>query len=702
MDSVDLTCFTQASSHLSGHLPIAALVAAFAAGPAWAQNTQIADLGVLNGGSTSVAFGVSADGSVAVGWAAEGGATANNRAFRWTEAESMKSLGTLNGGSFSVALGVSADGSTVVGWTDDGAVYGFQRAFRWTHASGMQDLGVLKGGGASAANATSADGSVVVGWSTNDEPGKYQLAFRWTQSEGMQSLGSLNGGWSSGANGVSADGRVVVGVSADGAAANNLRAFHWTEAEGMKSLGVLNGGDNSAANGLSADGSVVVGWANDGAANQAFRAFRWTAATGMQNLGVLNGGLSSQAMGVSGDGQVVVGTADDGATGLAQIHRAFRWTQAGGMQKLEDWLRANGVKVPVDITYQANATNSDGSVVVGELENHHAFLARVAASGTGTGTGTSNGLITLDDVAQSLAAANIGSGMTLRIADLMINGAHSRPLDRRVAPGQKTFWVAGDGGRDDHGERDGPFGLAEVGGGYRFGPVQLNLALGQTWAKQSMTMNGRVQAEGSYALIETLLPLAAESGLWATLGAHYHRGEADIRRAYVNAGLPDISRGKPDTETLGVRARLDWENAARAGFATFSPYADLSYAKLRQEGYTESTGGFPAHFDARHESTTELRLGINASHPLASGSIRLLGALEGVHRLERRSARTSGQMIGLFSFDLDGQTYDRDWLRVGAGIEGKVGDGSAALTLNATSQGEVPNLWLSASYQLPF
>ena len=47
----------------------------------------------------------------------------------------------------------------------------------------------------------------------------------------------------------------------------------------------------------------------------------------------------------------------------------------------------------------------------------------------------------------------------------MVHGAHSRPLARRVAPTEKAFWLAGDWGRDDHGNRHGQAGLAEVGGG---------------------------------------------------------------------------------------------------------------------------------------------------------------------------------------------------------------------------------------------
>jgi probable HAF family extracellular repeat protein len=453
----------------------------------------------------------------------------------------------------------------------------------------------------------------------------------------------------------------------------------------MVDLGTL-GGMNSYAKGLSADGSVVVGEARI-AGDASYHGFRWTSGGGMVDLGTLGGTLSS-AVGVSGDGSVVVGRATIAGD---MVSRAFRWTQANGMQSVEGWLRAAGVAVPTDNTASASATSSDGSVVVGSLANDRAFIARVASVGSG--------LVTLADVQTSLGAASTGGNMTLSAAGTVLNGAHSRPLSRRVEPGQKAVWLAGDWGRDDHGARSGDMGLAEVGLGHNLGPLQLNVSLGQTWAKQGLLLNGRAKSDGNYLLAEALLPVAGN--LWAILGGYGHWGKTDLRRGYLNAGLEDASTGKPGVDTWGLRARLDWDAAYRVASADFSPYVDLSYNEAKLDAYTETGGGFPARFDARTDKATELRAGVNALRPLDNG-MRLVGTLEAVHRMERTGARTVGEVIGLFGFDLAGAANQRDWLRVGAGVEGKLAEGTASLSLNLTSKGEAPSAWLAANWQKAF
>lgn len=410
----------------------------------------------------------------------------------------------------------------------------------------------------------------------------------------------------------------------------------------------------------------------------------------MVSLGVLNGHTQSYAYGVSGDGRVVVGASDDDGSDS----RAFRWTEPTGMQTVEDWLRASGVAVSDGlVTNNANATNDDGSVVVGQLQSGTAFIARGAS-----------GLVTLEDVAVSLGAAASGASMALSAGGTVFNGAHSRPLDRRVDAGRKTLWATGDLGRDDHGARDGDFGLAEFGGGVHTGAVQLNAALGLTQATQAIEGGTEVEVGGSYLLVEGLLPIAGasrEGGWWTVLSAYYHSGEADLTRAYINAGLPDSSTASPGVDTYGVRARLEWHRATTVWSTALSPYADFTYTRSELDAYTETGGGFPASVNAREEEATELRLGLDAARPVFEHA-RVLGTLEYVHRFQDEGASTSGEIIGLFGFNLPGAELKQDWLRLGLGLDARLAGGIGSVLVNATTEGEAPNGWVTASWRKVF
>jgi probable HAF family extracellular repeat protein len=124
----------------------------------------------------------------------------------------MQDLGTL-GGCCSEAWGVSADGSVVVGYAINAA--GEYRAFRWTASGGMQDLGTLPGYNRSYAYDVSADGAVVVGWAEN--AAGQPCAFRWTASGGMEDLNTIYaslltpGSRLEWATAISPDGRYIVG-----------------------------------------------------------------------------------------------------------------------------------------------------------------------------------------------------------------------------------------------------------------------------------------------------------------------------------------------------------------------------------------------------------------------------------------------------------------------------------------------------------
>jgi probable HAF family extracellular repeat protein len=337
-------------------------------------------LGFLPGRDSSSAAGVSANGTVVVGF--------SNRphfpgiippeAFRWTAASGMVGLGFLAGGNFSNATGVNADGTVVVGRSLDASGRG--QAFRWTAASGMVGLGSLPGGNLSGATGVNADGTVVVGESSGAS-GLGQ-AFRWTAETGMVGLGFLPGGIQSFARGVNANGTVVVGQASE-APTQFLQAFRWTAASGMVGLGSLPGDNLSGATGVNADGTVVVGGSS--AASGRTQAFRWVNGT-MTGLGFLPGGSSSGGsptgfiVSVNANGKVVVGSAGD-ASGQLQ---AFRWTARTRMQSVLTLLQAAKVDVNLFAGWQlrsANGVSADGTVIVGDgvdpLGQSQGWIARL-------------------------------------------------------------------------------------------------------------------------------------------------------------------------------------------------------------------------------------------------------------------------------------------------------------------------------------
>jgi probable HAF family extracellular repeat protein len=282
------------------------------------------NLGTL-GGWWSEAYGVSADGSVVVGWARN--ASNQDRAFRWANGV-MLNLGTL-GGEYSHANAVSADGSVVVGVAQNAS--GNYRAFRWTAQTGMQDLGTL-GGSQSKAGGVSSDGSVVVGWAENDSYDRH--AFRWTASGGMQDLGTL-GGW-------------------------------WSEAYAV-----------------SADGSMVVGWSYNASGQQ--RAFRWTAAGGMQDLNQLyasliqDGSYLEEARAISPDGRYIVGTGYNAATGLHEAYLLAAAYSVSGQVELRDF-GGDVTAIPVTVELRQNGNVVRNEVV--SLDAQGGYTLHNVAPGT--------------------------------------------------------------------------------------------------------------------------------------------------------------------------------------------------------------------------------------------------------------------------------------------------------------------------------
>jgi len=274
------------------------------------QRGVMTGLGLLEGAVFGTAEDASYDGSVIVGLNHFG---PTREAYRWTAETGVVGLGDLYGQViYSDAYGVSADGSVAVGRGTNSSFD--HEAFRWTEETGMVGLGDLPGGSFdSGAFAVSGDGGVVVGWSQSEQG---REAFRWADGV-MTGLGFFPGGsyWSM-ATDVSANGLVVVGNGKSAASGSDTEAFRWTEETGMVGLGDLPGGEfESEARAVSADGAVVVGRSDMRYYTDIWEAFIWDEVNAMRrlhdvltDLGLdLMGWRLQEAWGVSDDGLTIVG-----------------------------------------------------------------------------------------------------------------------------------------------------------------------------------------------------------------------------------------------------------------------------------------------------------------------------------------------------------------------------------------------------------
>lgn len=642
---------------------------------------------------------VSNDGGVVVGSSfGNFGGNFVDVGFRWTPAGGFEDItGSLPANDRASAYGVSDDGTVVVGdYTLPGTFD--SRGFHLTGTT-VTVIEPLPGGTFVRISGVSGDGRFVVGYS-GDNNGI--AAFRWdSTSSALLDLGNLGG--DAQAFATNTDGSVVVGGSFLANLADGSRAFRWTAA-GMQNLGLLAASGSSSAFGVSADGGVVVG-ESASATNPGFsHAFRWTADGGMVDIHGFAGDFSS-ASAVSGDGLVVVGSGAAGAGDLETT--AFRWTATTGMQTIEDWLAASGVSVASGtVTREATATNGNGTVVVGTLRSGDAFLARAGDPGAGgSGSGSGGGLIGIADFVTTLGQTRVAAGQMAVGATVALQGAHSRPLSRRVAAGRNFFRVAGDWGEDHHGTRNGDLSLAELSAGRNFGDFQFNLSVGYSTAFDDQGSNGKANSRGGFVHGEWLFPVLQREadGLWAVAAAFHQWGETDLRRGYLNANLPDSSSGSPDNRVWGLGFTLEWDSLVTAAGVALSPYVNYTHVDTSLDAYTERGGGFPAAFGEQSEKLNEVRYGVNAERPILSAA-RLVASLEGVHRFEDEGAAINATLLGPggFSVRARGRRYEQDWVRGGAGVEVGAFGGTASLMANATSEGEAPAWWLAASWRTSF
>ncbi len=530
------------------------------------QAQSMNDLGTL-GGTNSVAFSASGDGSVIVGYSFIYGSGANI-AFKYS-GNTMTNLGTL-GGRNSYARGISADGSVIVGYSDiaDNINY---RAFKYTGTT-MTDLGTL-GGGSSIANGISADGSVIVGASYIPGDGAHR-AFKYIGTT-MTDLGTL-GGSNSAAFSASADGSVIVGHShtiGDSA----TRAFKYIGTT-MTDLGTL-GGTNSSAQGVSADGSVIVGHSQT-IGDSTTRAFKYIGTT-MTDLGTL-GGSDSYAQDISADGKVIVGYSK--IAGNSTNH-AFKYlngvmTDLGTLGGVES--RADGI-------------SADGRVIVGYSEiangDDHAFVYGAWANGV------------LVDVQNTYAALST-QGYQLNALLNAQNTALAINLNLDCTVFGANNVCVGLGGR--YTNISSPSTTQTAGNiqvGYRFNPtIRAGVFLDQG-IRNSTPNNYTVKNSQPLAgLFAVYAPSGTNLGLQVKASGAYGTNGVNIARTTL--ANTEAGQGSSTMTTQGAQLETAYGFALSDSYIA-SPLVGIKTTQVSRNGYTETAGAtFPITYNTVNQSAT--------------------------------------------------------------------------------------------------
>jgi probable HAF family extracellular repeat protein len=294
----------------SGRLLLAGIITAGlalgTAGPVMAQASYVVqDLGVLPGDSSSIAWGINANGEV-VGWSMGSNGT---RAFLYTNAAGMVALPGLPDRPRSVARDIN-DAGVVVGSANAGGT-DIGHAVMWSGGA-VQDLGTLGTGVSSEAYGVNRLGQVV-GWSDAGLGGAH--GFLYSAATGMVDITpDSDTGYALDIN----DAGQVTGYKT---AFGGYHAYRW-QAGVFEDLGVLPGFAHSFGQAINASGRVA---GNSGSASgDSERLIRSIAGGGLQNLG--GEGQHNSGLGINLSG-TVVGT-------KGNFQRALLYTDAGGLQDL--------------------------------------------------------------------------------------------------------------------------------------------------------------------------------------------------------------------------------------------------------------------------------------------------------------------------------------------------------------------------------
>jgi uncharacterized protein YhjY with autotransporter beta-barrel domain len=381
----------------------------------------------------------------------------------------------------------------------------------------------------------------------------------------------------------------------------------------------------------------------------------------MVGLGLLTGGTYSQANGVNADGSVVVGTGNSTAVPGGE---AFRWMQSTGMQSVKDLLVASGVNMTGWTLTNGQGVSADGTVIVGygtdPSSQQEAWIARLC----GLPGSCPVGFITVGTVQQSFSGqsalgqtgnAAIGNGLGT-LTEVATQTGLSQ--DSHTTP----YSAFGYGGYDSDPAASGTLGLT----------VDLpnkmiaGAAVGANYVSTDMVYDGSAKMAGGSGGV--FLARVPDAGLQWLVGVNGMTLKGDITRGYLNGGSPASSTGSTTANGYGATGRLGWtfDNVWR--MTQLTPFASYTFSSIHFNGYTETSGPFPAQFNDFTQNAQTSRLGSDARYTFKPGEW-VWGTLAWAHRLDGgHGSEITGTLIGLFSLTAQGASVATDWAEITGGV----------------------------------
>ncbi len=318
----------------------------------WQKNAGPVEVAVPSGFSSSFPEDVSKSGNYVVGLLRGSDFFEGSEAYLWNRQEGTSALGFLNDGdTHSVAYAVSAQGEVVVGYSGDHN--GNTEAFIWTEAGGMSGIGFLSSVPNSRAYEVSSDGSTVIGYSSISDSDTTQ-AFVWTEADGMVEIQALAGNQMSDAYLVSEDGQFVAGQSTS-EGYTNVKGFRWDRENGSMDIGHLPDLSETDVRAMTPDGSKIVGFCfNEDYST--YTPYFWTEAEGMTALDIPDSMTSNAATDISDSGQVIVGSSGN---------RAVLWDSERQLIDITDFLAENDIDIGEWNLHAVNSISGDGTTIIG-------------------------------------------------------------------------------------------------------------------------------------------------------------------------------------------------------------------------------------------------------------------------------------------------------------------------------------------------